>query len=324
MAALHRLARFTPWVPDLWRWLATTDEAFDLVAGMTICFEPLVEAGLRFAERRGIPFVVYPLTHLGAGRAPGINALSSFYTMRHQIALIRASSAAAMQTRSEQTFYAAAGIPSERLPISGPGIAPASTLGGDGARFLQEHGITGPLIISVSAMSYDKGTIHLVEAVRQLWAAGRQVELALAGALLEPFRRYLDGLPAADRQRLRVLGPIDDQQKRDLFAAADIFAMPSRTDSFGITYLEAWLYRKPVIAARTWGVTDVVTDGQDGLLVPFGDAPALAAALAALLDDPAGARQWASEESGRSIGFTPGSASTVWCAISTSELSGCR
>ena len=41
----------------------------------------------------------------------------------------------------------------------------------------------------------------------------------------------------------------------------------SCTDSFGIVYLEAWLYRKPVIGARTWGVTDVIADGKDGLLV---------------------------------------------------------
>ncbi len=52
---IQRLSRYTPWVPDLWRWLEQTDEPFDLVAGMTICFEPLIEAGLRFTRRRGIP-----------------------------------------------------------------------------------------------------------------------------------------------------------------------------------------------------------------------------------------------------------------------------
>ncbi len=41
--------------------------------------------------------------------------------------------------------------------------------------------------------------------------------------------------------------------------------MPSRTDSFGISYLEAWLYGRPVIAARTWGVMDLIDEGHDGL-----------------------------------------------------------
>ena len=79
---------------------------------------------------------------------------------------------------------------------------------------------------------------------------------------------------------------MSEETKRDLLAAADLFAMPSRTDSFGIVYLEAWLYGVPVIGARVWGVSDVIHDGEDGLLVPFGDVPALAAAIEKLLDQP--------------------------------------
>ncbi|HRE29887.1 MAG TPA: glycosyltransferase, partial [Anaerolineales bacterium] len=50
---------------------------------------------------------------------------------------------------------------------------------------------------------------------------------------------------------------------------------------------EAWLAGKPVIGARAWAMDEVIADGVDGLLVPFGDAEALADALAGLLDDPA-------------------------------------
>lgn len=287
VALLFRLARLTPWVPDLWRWLATTCEPFDLAAGTTICFEPLIEAGLRFARRRGIPFVIYPLTHLGAGPQPGQDPLSRFYTMRHQVALALASDAIVAQTPAERDFYVARGAHPGRVLICGPGVTPDEVLGGDGQRFRQRYRIAGPLVVSLCAMSYDKGVVHLVEAARQLWRAGRSLDLVLAGAVLEPFQRYLDTLPREDHQRLHVLGAVDDQEKRDLLAAADVFAMPSRTDSFGIVYLEAWLYRKPVIGARTWGVSDVITDGEDGLLVPFGDVAALAATIARLLDDPA-------------------------------------
>ena len=139
LPVLYRLARSTPRVPDLRHWLATTAEPFDLVAGVTICFEPLLEAGLRFAQRRGIPFVAIPFTHLGAGPRPGADALSSFYTMRHQVAIVRESTAAAMQTPAEQAFYAAAGVPADRLPLAGSGVTPASALGGDGTRFRQQH-----------------------------------------------------------------------------------------------------------------------------------------------------------------------------------------
>jgi glycosyltransferase involved in cell wall biosynthesis len=287
VAALHRLARFTPWSPDLWHWLATTEEQFDLVAGTVICLESVMEAGLRFSQRRGIPFVAYPLTHLGAGPQPANDALSSFYTMRHQVHLVRSSAATVCMTPTESAFYAARGVSAERLVIAGPGVTPAEVLGGDGARFRLRHGISGPLVVSLASMAYDKGTMHLVEAARRLWQGGQAVDLVLAGAITQPFRAYLAGLSSADRAQLHVLGPVDDKEKRDLLAAADVFAMPSRTDSFGIVYLEAWLYRKPVIGARTWGVMDVIEDGRDGLLVPFGDAAALADALSDLLSDAA-------------------------------------
>jgi glycogen(starch) synthase len=284
--ALSRLARFTPWVPGLWRWLASTDESFDLVTGMTICFEPLLEAALRFAQRQGVPFVICPLTHLGAGAEPGQDALSRFYTMRHQVRLVRASNAVVVLTPSEGTFYEQKGIAKERILVAGPGIDPTNVQGGDRQRFCQRHDLSGPVVAFLSAMAYDKGTVHLVEAVRRLWQTGIQVELVLAGAILNPFRRYLANLPPVDRQRLHVLGPVTEEEKRDLLAACDIFAMPSRTDSFGIVYLEAWLYEKPVIGARTWAISDVIDDGKDGLLVPFGDVQALAQTIEHLLGHP--------------------------------------
>jgi len=282
----HRFARFTPWVPALWQWLRATRDQFDVVAATTICFETLVEAGLWFARRHGVPFVVHPLTHLGAGASPGEDNLSRFYTMRHQVALSRASNAVVAMTPSEQHFYLNKGVSQERLVVIGPGVNPADVLGGDGARFRSRHGLTAPIVACLSTLTYDKGSMHLVEAMRRLWLSGREVHLVLAGATLESFRQYLAVLPEDDRHRLHVLGPIEDSEKRDLLAAADIFVMPSRTDSFGIVYLEAWLYGKPVIGARTWGVCDVIRDGVDGILVPFGATDELAESISHLLDIP--------------------------------------
>jgi glycosyltransferase involved in cell wall biosynthesis len=71
------------------------------------------------------------------------------------------------------------------------------------------------------------------------------------------------------------------------YAALDVFAMPSRTDSFGIVFLEAWANAKPVVAAAAGGVPEVVEHEKTGLLIPFGDVDALAQVIQSLLDDPA-------------------------------------
>ena len=286
VALLHRLARLTPHVPEMRSWLADHAPEYDVIAAMTITFEPLVEAALRAARRAGRPFVLYPLTHLGAGPMPGQDALSRFYTMRHQLDLARRSDAIIAQTPTEADFLKAHGA-GGRIEVVGPGITPEVLAGGDGSRFRAAHGITGPMVLALGSMSEDKGTTHVVEAVHRLWQSGQALSLVLAGAVLDPFRAFLDRLPPDTRQRIHLLGPIDEAEKRDALAAATLLAMPSRTDSFGIVYLEAWCYGKAVIAARTWGVMDLIDDGVDGLLVPFGAPEDLATALARLLAEPA-------------------------------------
>jgi glycosyltransferase involved in cell wall biosynthesis len=99
------------------------------------------------------------------------------------------------------------------------------------------------------------------------------------------FEQYFHSLPDSSRERCRLLGFISEGDKRDLLAAGDVFAMPSRTESFGIVYLEAWLYKKPVVGAHAGAVPEVIRDGQDGLVVPFGDVPRLAEAIRSLLKD---------------------------------------
>ncbi len=291
VAVLSRISRWTPWIPGLWRWLRETDEPFDLVAGMTITFEPLLEAGLRFARRRGVPYVVYPLTHLGAGPAPAQDALSRFYTMRHQVDLVRRSDAVVAQTPAEASFYAGQGVERSRLHVVGPGFSPEDVAGGDPVRFRARHHLDHAIVCMLTKMSYDKGVTHTIEAMQHLWAQGSDAHLVLAGDVLDTFSAYYDGLPAPTRERIVLLGTVSDEEKRDLLAACDLLAMPSRTDSFGIVYLEAWACGKPVVGAKTWGVMDVIDDGKDGLLVPFGDVPALSQAIDHLLDDPRDARR---------------------------------
>ena len=218
VSLLSRLARYTPWVPDLWSWLERTDEAFDLIAGMTITFEPLLEAGLRFARRHDVPFVVYPLTHLGAGRDPGTDALGRFYTMRHQVDLVRRSDAIVAQTPTERSFYIERGVPSERVHAVGPGFDPAALLGGDGQAFRRRYALHSPIAFMLTKMTYDKGATHTVEAARRLWDQGREFHLVLAGDVLSPFKSFFDRLPTEVRKRILLLGPVSEQEKKDLVA----------------------------------------------------------------------------------------------------------
>lgn len=77
-------------------------------------------------------------------------------------------------------------------------------------------------------------------------------------------------------------GWVDTQTKYILNSAADVFSMPSVTDSFGLSYLDAWSCHTPVIAARDTSADDLVSDGENGFLVSFGNAGELFIHLKAL------------------------------------------
>jgi glycosyltransferase involved in cell wall biosynthesis len=75
------------------------------------------------------------------------------------------------------------------------------------------------------------------------------------------------------------------------YSAAEIFALPSSGEGFGLVYLEAMAHGKPVIGGAHGGAPEVIADGVTGYLVPHGDAVQLATSLETLLADPAGAQK---------------------------------
>ncbi len=280
---LRRLALWTPQWPGVAAFFEQYGP-FDLVHATNITLDFAILPVFAYAQRRNVPFICTPFIHLGE---PGSRAIVRYYSMRHQIDLLRRSDRVIVMTGVERDFLAAQGVPRDRLRVVGVGVTPEEIQGGDGERFRIDQRIDGPLVLFIGALAYDKGAIHLIEAMQRLWRNGHTATLALIGAPLAHFDTFYARLPAADRARIRLLPYAPDPVKRDALAAADVFALPSRTDSFGIVFLEAWCYGVPVIGARAGGIPDVIIDGQDGLLVRFGDVVGLAQAIGLLLGDRA-------------------------------------
>jgi len=259
----------------------------DLVMGTNIGLEGLAITGLRVARRLGAAFVLMPFIHLGRDDDP---IARRYVSMPHQRKLLRDADAIVAMTRIESRFLESLGVAPDRIVVAGAGMTPADVTGGDGAAFRQRHGFHDALVVALGALAPDKGTRELVQAVARLNRSGRRLDLALAGPSLSSFERWYTALDADQRVGTRLLGVISPEEKRDLFDGADIVALPSRTESFGIVFVEAWANRKPVIAADAGAVPELVRDGENGLLVPFGDVEALASAILRLLDDTALAR----------------------------------
>jgi glycosyltransferase involved in cell wall biosynthesis len=210
--------------------------------------------------------------------------------MPHQLEVLCAADAVIVQTDIEGNVLARLGVPAERIHRLGMGVDLGRLRDGNAQRFRVAHGLEGPIVTFLGVVTRDKGSIHLVRAVERLWARGHQLHLVIAGPTVDEFDRFYRKLAPPVRERVLLMGPVRGQEKQDLLAATDLLALPSRIDSFGIVFLEAWAYGKPVIGARAGGVPDVIQDGVDGLLVRFGDAAGIAEAIETLLANPARAR----------------------------------
>jgi glycogen(starch) synthase len=269
------LAQFSPWAPMLRRALA--EESIDLLFAWNITLEGLTAAVTREASRRSAPWIAVPLLHLGR---------SQFYTMPHQLDLLCEASAVLAQTPSERKFLQEHGLPTDKVHIVSPGVDPAEGEQADGQGFRQAHHIEGPMVLSAGALSHAKGTHHLIAAARQLWNENHPLTVVLIGRAEKSVQHLLEEIPDQRRACCQYLGEVSEKEKWDAMDAADMVAMPSQTESFGIVFLEAWARGKPVVGARAGAVQDVIDDGGDGLLVEFGDVAGLAEALRKLLDNP--------------------------------------
>lgn len=139
------------------------------------------------------------------------------------------------------------------------------------------------VVSTLALLVPEKGIADLVEAVARIPDPAGELRLVVAGD--GPARCELERLAVSRlAERVTFLGRVPDTA--DVYAAADVFALPSYLEGFGLVYIEAALHGVPSIGAAVGAVPETIRDRETGLLVPPGDVDALAAAIARLRDDP--------------------------------------
>lgn len=161
----------------------------------------------------------------------------------------------------------------------------------DGSEIRRRLGIPldRPIVLLVGRIVPHKGVEHLIEAAR--YVPNAEFLIVGEGSSLEAMKRLTREMEVA--QHVRFLGRVSQEDLPKVYAACDVFALPSvsRLEAFGIVALEAMATGKPVVVADIPGVREVIEDGREGLLADPVNPQDLAEKIRRLLADSALCRQ---------------------------------
>ncbi len=228
------------------RWAAQSDVIHFLGQGL----EMLGFAALSSARSLGKPLIVEPCVHPGQW---GDHAVD--------LKLYRQADALIAHSQFEKRFLESKGLPPEKIEVL-HGFEDRTD--GDGARFRSKHKIEGFMVLFLGRRSKDKGYPVVVAAFLEfLKRHPGQATLVIAGPT------DAEQMPVSPSQAgyIRELGKLEESEKHDALAACDVLCVPSEGESFGIVYMEAWRYKKPIIARKIPVLEEINGDYPGGILV---------------------------------------------------------
>jgi glycosyltransferase involved in cell wall biosynthesis len=237
------------------------------------------------AARAGVPGIVNSVTGRGyvfLGGAARARAMRPLVHALYRRAFAPDNVRAIFENAADRAYFTR-----NRLVPQGRTLLIESS-GVDAVRFAPAAEPAGiPVVMMASRMLWDKGAGVLVEAARRLGAPSA-ARVVLVG---EPDTGNPHAIPRATLQAWHAEGVVEWWGFRGdmpaVLAQCHIFTLPTMyAEGLPVSLLEAAASRRPIVTTDVPGPADFVEDGVNGLLVPPGDAAALAAALARLIREP--------------------------------------
>lgn len=138
-------------------------------------------------------------------------------------------------------------------------------------------------LLCVSRLIKRKGLNYLIDALVMLSEAPIELDIVGTGNFEKSLKAQVEKADLGNR--IRFLGFRPPHELRELYNRADIFILPSLAESFGMVLLEAMSCGLPIIASNVGGIPEIVTDGENGILVQHACPNELAGAIERLVND---------------------------------------
>jgi glycosyltransferase involved in cell wall biosynthesis len=226
------------------------------------------------ARRSGKPIVATCHNWVGGTAALGI------YNHLDRMALKRFQGLAAVSDSVAQRLLAS-GVPARKIRTIANGIDVQTF---ERARPLQVFNFDGSKVVGmVARLDLQKGFEYLLRAASELRSAFPGLKVVIVGE--GPDRNEIEGMIHRLGLQSNVILAGQRSDMPVIYAAMDVFVLPSLNEGLPMTILEAMAASRPVIATRVGAIPKVIQDGETGLLVDPGDIHGLRDALARLLTD---------------------------------------
>jgi len=207
---------------------------------------------LEVTRQLGCALVVTPFAHPGQW-GDDLDNVTLYNQAQAVIALLS----------SDRDNLIAAGVQPQK--ISTIGVSPQVTNQSSTANFRKQQNLeNAPIILFLGRMTPYKGYRILLAAMSRVWATFPAAHAVFAGPLTAEAQADFQQVDP----RIVVLGPVTEEVKRDLLASCTIFCMPSISEILPTVYLEAWNFRKPIIAGTAPGLYELVEGNRAGKVVP--------------------------------------------------------
>ncbi len=275
--------------PPLAHALRRTIPEQDVVHIHSLYFFPSTVAA-HYCRRAGVPYLVRPHGTLDPYHFRHHRGRKWVYERLFEWRNLNRAAALHFTTREEQELTRPLGLTAPGVVVS-PGVDAeryrASEQTGDAFRDEWPETRGRRIVLFLGRLTEKKGLDLLVAAFGQVARHRDDVHLVLAGPDNDGYgsavRRWLEAERIADRATFTgmLLGP----RKLAALRAADVFALPSYTENFGVAVVEAMASGLPIVISNRVNIWREVVDAQAGLVVRC-DVGEVARAMASLLDDP--------------------------------------
>ncbi|MBN1455823.1 MAG: glycosyltransferase family 4 protein [Methanomicrobia archaeon] len=239
---------------------------------------------LKFGTQTKIVVIVHMLWWKAAK-----NSLKARYVKFIEMQLLKTADRIIANSHYTRAELEAVGIPGSIITVSHPGydLPFSNTTWASAPRPARDR--IALKLLTVANITPLKGLDMLIEALARL--SDPALTLDIVGDEHRDLR-YSQRLKASVARygletRVRFHGQQPPDKLARFYADADILVLPSHCEAFGIVVAEAMAFGLPIVATRCGGIPELVTDGENGFLVPPNDVSSLAEAIQKLAADPA-------------------------------------